>query len=316
MINYIIKRIIILIPTWIALGIIIFLIINLVPGDPIASLLGTESAENVEVLRERLGLNKPIGTRLLDWINGLLRGDLGESFFLGRSVSEAIIERIPVTISLAFIGMLFSLIIGIPLGIAAALKPNSLLDTSIMGFSLIGISIPEFFLGLILIYAFSLGLRFFPTGGYASLSQGFLKWAESIFLPSISIGLIWSAYIARLMRSSMLEVLNQEYIVTARAKGQSEFKIIIKHALPNAILPIVTAAGMIFALLLNGAFITEYLFRLPGAGSLIITAIRKRDYPVVQGGLLFFASSILIMNFVVDILYSFIDPRIRYGKKL
>jgi peptide/nickel transport system permease protein len=253
---------------------------------------------------------------LLDWINGLVRGDLGESFFLGRSVSEAIIERIPVTISLAFMGMFFSVIIGVPLGIAAALKPNSLLDTSIMGFSLIGISIPEFFLGLILIYAFSLGLRFFPTGGYASLSQGFSKWLGSIFLPSISIGLIWSAYVARLMRSSMLEVLNQEYIITARAKGQSEFKIIMKHALPNAILPIVTAVGMIFALLLNGAFITEYLFRLPGAGSLIITAIRKRDYPVVQGGLLFFASSILIMNFIVDILYSFLDPRIRYGKKL
>ncbi|MDD3996921.1 MAG: ABC transporter permease [Sphaerochaetaceae bacterium] len=316
MLQYIIKRILILIPTWIVLGIIIFLLINVIPGDPIAIMLGTESVENVELIRQRMGLDKSIWERLGLWVLGLVKGDLGESYFLGRSVGQAIIERIPVTISLAFLGMLFSVIIGVPLGIFASLKPNSLRDTSIMGFSLVGISIPEFFLGLILIYIFALGLNIFPTGGYVTLSRGILGWLGSLFLPALSIGIIWSAYIARLMRSSMLEVLNQEYIITARAKGQSEYNVVIKHALRNGILPIVTAIGMIFALLLSGAFITEYLFRLPGAGSLIISSIKKRDYPVVQGGLLFFASAILIVNLIVDILYAFIDPRIKYGKKV
>jgi len=313
--SYIIKRILILIPTWILLGILIFFIINMIPGDPVAIMLGTESAENAEIIRERMGLNKPIVERLGIWIFDLLRGDLGESYFLGRSVAQSILERIPVTLSLAFFGMLFSVIIGIPLGILASLKPNSLRDTSIMGFSLLGISIPEFFLGLLLIYALSLGLNLFPSGGYSPLSRGAFSWIRSLFLPSLSIGIIWSAYIARLMRSSMLEVLNQDFITTARAKGQTEYIVVMKHALRNGILPIVTAIGMIFALLLSGAFITEYLFRLPGAGSLIISSIKKRDYPVVQGGLLFFASSILLVNLLVDILYAFIDPRIKYGKK-
>lgn len=315
MLKYIIKRIFILIPTWIILGVVVFFIINLAPGDPTAMMLGTEGFSNIESLRESLGLDKSIGERLILWIQGLLRGDLGDSFFLGRSVKDAIWERLSVTVSLALFSLFFAVSIGIPLGIIAAIKPNGLRDMLAMGVSLIGLSTPVFFLGLILMFVFSLGLKIFPSGGYSHLSEGLYQWIRYMVLPSFSIGFIWAAYLARLMRSSMLEVLNQEFIVTARAKGQTEFIIVMKHALRNALLPIVTAIGIVFALVLNGSFIIEYLFRLPGAGSLIITAVKQRDYPIVQGGLIVFASSILLINFIVDILYIFIDPRIKYGEK-
>jgi peptide/nickel transport system permease protein len=313
--RYIIQRIFILIPTWIMLGLIVFFITNLAPGDPTAMLIGTESVNNIERIRENLGLDKSISERLILWIQGLLRGDLGDSFFLGRSVKDAIWERLPVTISLAIFSLFFALSIGMSLGIIAAIKPNGLRDISLMGISIIGLSIPEFFLGLILIFTFSLGLKIFPSGGYAPLSEGLYQWIRHMFLPSFSIGFIWAAYFARLTRSSMLEVLNQEFIVTARAKGQTEFIIVMKHALRNAIIPIVTAIGIVFALTLSGAFITEYLFRLPGAGSLIIAAVKHRDYPIVQGGLIVFSTSILLINLIVDILYAFLDPRIKYGEK-
>jgi peptide/nickel transport system permease protein len=185
----------------------------------------------------------------------------------------------------------------------------------VMGFSLLGLSIPEFFLGLILMMVFAISLRVLPVGEYRPLSQGLIPWLRHLILPSLSLGLIWAAYVARITRSSMLEVLNQEYILTARAKGLHESRVVWKHAFRNAILPVVTVLGMIFALLLSGAFITEYLFRLPGAGSLIIAAVKRRDYPVVQGGLLIFSSSILLINLVVDVLYAYIDPRIKYGKR-
>jgi len=208
-----------------------------------------------------------------------------------------------------------SMLIGVPLGMLASLRPNGLRDTAVMSFSLLGLSIPEFFLGLILMLVFAVSLRILPVGEYRPLSEGLVPWLRHLILPSFSLGLIWAAYVARITRSSMLEVLNQEYILTARAKGLRESRVIWKHAFRNAILPVVTVLGMIFALLLSGAFITEYLFRLPGAGSLIISAVKRRDYPVVQGGLLMFSSSILIVNLVVDVLYAYIDPRIKYGKR-
>jgi peptide/nickel transport system permease protein len=312
---YLVRRLLALIPTWLAIGVLAFLIINLAPGDPTATLMGTESVENVALLRERLGLDRPLLERLGLWVLGMLRGDLGDSFFLGRSVVRAIGERLPVTLSLAFWGMMMSMLIGVPMGLMASLRPNGLRDTAVMGFSLLGLSIPEFFLGLILMMVFAISLRVLPVGEYRPLSQGLIPWLRHLILPSLSLGLIWAAYVARITRSSMLEVLNQEYILTARAKGLRESQVVWKHAFRNAILPVVTVLGMIFALLLSGAFITEYLFRLPGAGSLIIAAVKRRDYPVVQGGLLIFSTSILIINLVVDVLYAYIDPRIKYGKR-
>lgn len=315
MLRYIIKRILILIPTIIVLAILIFTIVNAIPGDPAAIALGTESTSDINDVRERMGLNKSKPERFVDWITGMLQGDLGDSYFLGRTVNEAIAERIPVTLSLATLSLVFAIIIGMPLGILASLKPNSGRDTTIMGISLLGVSTPEFFLGLIMMYIFSVKLKIFPSGGYTPLSEGFIPWLRSLTLPALSCGLSQAAYIARLVRSSMLEVLNQDFIETARSKGQTERKIVLKHALRNALLPTITAIGMVYALLLGGAFITESLFRLPGAGSLIISSIKKRDYPVVQGALMFFSVAILVVNLLVDILYSIVDPRVRFGTK-
>ena len=316
MARYILKRLLILVPTILVLTILIFTIVNAIPGDPASIALGTESAASIEDVREKMGLNESKKTRYFNWISNMLKGDFGDSYFLGRSVKDAIVERLPVTFSLATLSLCFAIIIGIPLGILASLKPNSARDTAFMGFSLLGLSTPEFFLGLLLMTVFSLKLKWFPTGGYTPMSEGILPWFKSMAIPAFSYGLSQAAYIARLMRSSMLEVLNQDYIETARSKGQVEYLIVLKHALRNAFLPILTAIGMVYALLLGGAFITESLFRLPGAGSLIISSIAKRDYPIVQGALLFFSCVILIVNLVVDILYAFVDPRVSYGKKI
>lgn len=315
MVRYIIKRILIMIPTFLMVAILIFCVVNIIPGDPAAIVKGNDSIADIETIRARMGLDRSFLERLWDWFFKMLQGDLGDSYFLGRTVLEAIKERIPVTLSLATAALTVAVLVGVPLGIIASLKPNSVLDTAIMGVSLMGVSTPEFFLGLILMFVFAITLKLVPSSGYTPITEDIVGWAKHIILPALAFGLGQSAYIARLMRSSMLEVLNQDFIVTARAKGQSEFLIVVKHALQNAFLPILTAIGMIYALLLGGAFITESLFRIPGAGNLIISSIRKFDFPVVQGALLFVAAAILVVNLVVDILYAFVDPRVRFGSK-
>ena len=312
MAKYILRRLLVLIPTWFAIGLLAFFLIRLAPGDPAAIILGTEGIAGIEQVRQRLGLDRPLLVQLTSWMTNAARGDLGDSFFLGRSVAEAIFERIPVTLSLAFLSIVLAVVFGVPLGIAAALRPNSARDTSIMGISLLGLSLPEFFTGLILIYGFSVALGWMPAGGYEPLSSGVIPWARHLLMPSFALGILQAALIARMTRSSMLEVLGSDYVSTARAKGLWETRVIWKHALRNAILPVVTVVGMVFALLLSGAFITEVLFRLPGAGNLIISAVKRRDYPIVQGGLLVFSTAVLVMNMVVDILYVYIDPRIKY----
>jgi len=305
-----------MIPTLILVAILVFTVVNIIPGDPALLAMGMDAVGDIDVIRERLGLDRSFVERLGLFLFNAAQGDLGDSFFLGRSVTEAIMPRIPVTLSLATAALFVALVIGIPLGIISSLKPNSPLDTGIMGTSLLGISIPEFFLGLILMFIFVLNWRIFPSGGYTALADGgFTGWLRSITLPALAFGLGQAAYMARMMRSSMLEVLNQDYIVTARAKGQRESVVVLKHALRNALLPTVTAAGMIYALLLGGAFITESLFRIPGAGSLIISSLQRRDLPVVQGALLMVSTAILLLNLLIDILYAFLDPRVRYEKK-
>ena len=304
-----------MIPTVFTVAVLVFTIVNLIPGDPASIAMGMDNVGNLEEVRARMGLDRGFFERLIDWIIKALQGNLGDSYFLGRSVIDAIKPRIPVTLSLATSALFVAVVVGIPLGILSSLKPNSFLDTGIMGVSLLGISVPEFYLGLILMFVFVLNLRWLPSGGYVPMKEGFLTWLRYMTLPSLAFGLGQSAYIARLMRSSMLEVLNQDYIITARAKGQVEWLIVIKHAFRNALLPIVTAVGMVYALLLGGAFITESLFRIPGAGSLIISSIQRRDYPVVQGALLFVSVAILTVNLIVDILYAFIDPRISFERK-
>lgn len=316
MARYTIKRILIMIPTLLLVSVVIFLVVNSIPGDPATTLLGAEKTGDPEIIRERLGLTGTITERLMAWLSDLIRGDLGDSYFQGGTVWAAVKDRIPVTLSLATVALLIAVIIGVPCGILASLKPNSPLDTSVVTVSLLGVCTPEFFLGLILMMTFAVKLKWFPTGGYVSMAEGgFGGWLESIFLPAFTYGFSQSAYFARLMRSSMLETLNQDFILTARAKGQRESVIVMKHAFRNALLPLVTGIGMVYTLLLGGAFITESLFRLPGMGQLIITSITKRDYPVVCGILVLLAAAILLINLLIDILYAFIDPRVRYGKK-
>lgn len=304
-----------MIPTLILVACIIFLVVNAMPGDPALTVLGAEMEGDYELVKERMGLNGTIWERLWRWLSGVLQGDLGESYFLGTSVWDAIKTRIPVTVSLATAALVVAVIIGIPLGIIASLKPNSALDTAISSVSLLGLCTPEFFGGLTFILLFAIQIRAFPSGGYKPLSGGAGQWAKYIFLPAFTYGFKQAAYFARLMRSSMLEVLNQDFITTATAKGQKKTVVIMKHALRNALLPIVTGVGMTYTMMLGGAFITESLFRLPGTGLLIINSIAKRDFPVVCGALLLISAAILIINLLVDILYAFIDPRVRFGKK-
>ena len=304
-----------MIPTLILVACIIFLVVNAMPGDPALTVLGAEMEGDYELVKERMGLNGTIWERLWRWLSCVLQGDLGESYFLGTSVWDAIKTRIPVTVSLATAALVVAVIIGIPLGIIASLKPNSALDTAISSVSLLGLCTPEFFGGLTFILLFAIQIRAFPSGGYKPLSGGAGQWAKYIFLPAFTYGFKQAAYFARLMRSSMLEVLNQDFITTATAKGQKKTVVIMKHALRNALLPIVTGVGMTYTMMLGGAFITESLFRLPGTGLLIINSIAKRDFPVVCGTLLLISAAILIINLLVDILYAFIDPRVRFGKK-
>lgn len=315
MTRYIIKRLLIMIPTLLIVACIIFLVVNAMPGDPALTVLGADMEGNYEMVKERMGLNGTVWERMWIWLGGVLHGDLGNSYFLGGTVWDAIKARIPVTVSLATAALVVAVVIGIPIGIIASLRPNSALDTAISSVSLLGLCTPEFFGGLIFILLFAIKIRAFPSGGYKPIAEGFGQWAKYIFLPAFTYGFHQAAYFARLMRSSMLEVLNQDFITTATAKGQRPFIVIIKHALRNALLPIVTGVGMVYTMMLGGAFITESLFRLPGTGLLIINSIAKRDFPVVCGTLLLISAAILIINLLVDILYAFIDPRVRFGKK-
>lgn len=313
MISYIFRRLLGLFPTWLLVGLMAFLIIHLTPGDPAAVMLGQEATlKGLEVVRHRLGLDKPLIVQLGKWYAGVFRGDLGDSFFLGRPVAVAIWERVPVTFALAFCAMLIAVCIGLPLGIWASLRPNTVWDTFAMGISLLGLSIPEFLMGLGLVYVFAVVLDWLPSGGYVAFSSDFVDALLHILMPAFSLGFMQSALIARMTRSAMLEVLTSDFVRTARAKGLNERVVVWKHALRNALLPVVTVIGLSFALLLGGAFITEVVFRLPGIGSLVIAAVKRRDYPVVQGVLLVVSTAVLLVNLFVDIAYAYLDPRIKY----
>ena len=313
MVAYSLRRILAFIPSGLLVGLMAFLVIQLTPGDPAAVMLGADvTHEGVEAVRHRLGLDKPFLIRLLNWYLGLFRGDLGQSFFLGRSVSEAIWQRVPVTLALTLSAMTIALLLGLPLGVFAALHPNSWLDIFSTGVSLLGLCIPEFIMGLALMYIFAVRLRWLPTGGYVAFTEALPQALRHMVLPAISLGTIHAALITRMTRSAMLEALTNDFILTARAKGLREARIVWRHALRNALLPIITVVGLSFALLSGGAFITEVVFRLPGMGSLTIAAVKRRDYPVVQGVLLVIAFAVLFINLIVDLAYALLDPRIKY----
>ncbi len=311
--RYVARRLISAVPVIFAVTFIVFLVMHLVPGDPALALGGTEaSPAEIAQMRHQMGIDQPLVVQLLAWYEHLLRGDLGQSLLLGQSVIQSILARVPVTFSLAGCSLVVTVAAGIPFGIAAAVKRNSWIDQLIMGTALLGLSVPNFWLGLMLIYLFAVALGWLPSGGYVPLFQDPAQWLRSIILPTISLSLMQIGFIARMTRSSVLEVLGEDYLRTARAKGLSERITVWKHALKNAMIPILTVVGMLFGLLLGGAVVIETVYALPGAGRLIVTGILRRDYPVIQGGLMATAVVFVALNLLVDVLYAYLDPRVRY----
>lgn len=304
MLRYIFRRIVFLIPVLIGVSILIFTIIHLAPGDPAETMLGpAATAQDLAELRERLGLNDSLPKQYLTFLTNTLRGDLGRSIRTDNPVLEELLDRFKPSFILAVCSMLFALIIGIPLGILAALKQNTWIDTLCNFFALLGFSLPGFWLGLMLMMLFSIMLPILPSSGYGSWQQ--------LIMPTIVLGTNTMAVMARMTRSSMLEVIRQDYVRTAKAKGLKWRLILVRHILSNVMIPVVTVAGLHFGHMLGGVVITETIFSIPGVGRLIIDAIRFHDYPVVQGGILFFAFCLSLVNLGVDLLYALLDPRIK-----
>jgi len=311
---YIVRRLLLMIPVLLLVAITIFFLLHMSPGDPVAVLLGPDATtEQVEQVREALGLNEPLPLQLLHWFQGLLRGDLGTSIFLNKPVTEAILERAEPTILLTIGASLVAILIGVPLGVLSAVRRGSLLDTGSMLVAMLGISMPTFWIGLNLILIFAVTLRWLPAQGYQSISEAGVATLKYLLLPSITLGAAQAALLARMTRSMMLEVLSEDYIRTARAKGVLERRVVFRHALHNAFIPLVTVIGLTFAVLMGGAVITEQVFNIPGVGRLLVQAVLRRDFPLVQGIVLTIAFLYVVINLLVDVLYVFLDPRIRYS---
>ncbi len=283
---------------------IVFFLLHMIPGDPVEVMLG-ESAQPAdrEALRHELGLDQPILTQFKSYLSGLLQLDLGKSLHSKRLISEILLERLPATFILAFTALAFAILIAFPLGILSAIKKDSLVDRSAMGFAMLGVSIPNFWMGPILILIFSLWLGWFPVSGSVGI--------RSIVLPALTLGTALAAILSRMVRSAILEVLNEDFIRTARAKGMSEWRVILKHALGNAALPVITVLGLQLGALLGGAVITETIFAWPGIGQLTIDAIQQRDYPVVQACVLVISLVYVLVNTITDLAYGWLDPRVR-----
>jgi len=293
---------------------IVFAMVSFAPGDPINLMLGSETAnpENIEKLRVELGLDKPWYVQYADYMARLARGDLGRSITFRRPVATQIKERLPNTLILATASAVIALIIALPLGVIAAAKPQSVFDYVCSTLAIVGVSLPGFYLGLLLIIAFGLKLHWLPIRGMSGLDAGFLEFARHIVLPAITLGASMAGILTRLTRACVLETLAQDYIRTARAKGVAEKVVLYKHALRNALLPVVTTFGMQFGSLMGGAVITETIFSWPGLGMLAVNAVKQRDIPLIQGTVLVFAVGFVLVTLATDLLYIFIDPRIKY----
>lgn len=305
MLKYIIKKLLLMIPVLLGLTLFIFLILHLAPGEPVDLIVGPNATPEVyENVRESLGLNRSLPVQYSIFLKNLLKGDLGRSILQNRPVSELILERFPVTFKLGILSLILSFVIAVPIGVIAAIKRNTYLDYVSMTGALIGISMPTFWFALLLLYFFAYRLGWFPISGYGTVKH--------LILPVITVGLTDAAVTARMVRSSMLEVIGQDYVRTARAKGVHENKVMGKHALKNALIPVITLLGMRVGWIFGGSVILETVFSIPGIGRLIVDGIFSRDYPVVQGSILVLAASVLIGNLIADILYAVVDPRIKY----
>jgi peptide/nickel transport system permease protein len=294
-------------------AVFVFLMLRLTPGDPAAIIAGDNAnAEQVALIRSRLGLDEPILTQFFLWLGKILHGDFGESFFFKKTVAELILGRVEPTLALATCTIVLAVAIAVPLGVLAAYKQGTWIDRVVMGFSVMGFSVPVFVIGYGLIYIFAIKLNWVPVQGYQPLSAGFGGFLQRMILPSITLSVIYVALIARMTRASVLEVLGEDYIRTARAKGQVELKILFRHALKNAAVPIVTVIGLGVALLIGGVVVTESVYTIPGLGRLTVDAVLARDYPTIQAVILLFSLVYVLINLAVDLVYTLFDPRIRY----
>jgi peptide/nickel transport system permease protein len=314
MLSYILRRLLGVIPVMVVVGVFVFSLLHLAPGDPAAIIAGDNATEaNIARIRASLGLDRPLLEQFGKWTWATLQGDLGVSMFSNVPVTELVQQRMGPTFSLAFTTMLVAVVIAITLGVLAAWKSGSLLDRAVMGLAVTGFSVPVFVVGYIMVYFIALQWRWLPVQGYTPMSEGLWPWLRHLILPSFALGLAYVALIARITRASMLEVLAEDYIRTASAKGVATLPMLLRHALKNAAVPIITVIGIGVALLISGVVITESVFNIPGIGRLVVDAISRRDYPIIQGVMIIFAAIYVLINLAIDISYSFLDPRIRYS---
>lgn len=313
MFAYILRRLAAAIPVMLVVAVLVFLMLRLTPADPAAIIAGDNAnAEQVAAIRKRLGLDEPLLTQFAIWIGKLAQGDFGESFFFKKTVASLIADRIEPTLSLAVVTIALAVLIAVPLGVLAAYTQGSSIDRIVMGFSVLGFSVPVFVTGYALIYLFAIHLNWLPVQGYQRIAEGVGGWLTRLILPSLTLSVIYIALIARMTRTSVLEVLSEDYIRTARAKGQVESKVLFRHALRNAAVPIVTVIGLGIALLIGGVVVTESVYTIPGLGRLTVDAVLARDYPTIQAVILLFSLVYVLINLAVDVAYTVLDPRIRY----
>lgn len=311
--GYIVRRLLATLPVMGIVAVIVFALLRLTPGDPALVIAGDlASPEQLEAIRRRLGLSEPIPVQLLLWATQLLQGDLGESIISGVPVVAMIADRIGPSLALGTSTILFSILVAVPLGVVAAWRQGSGFDRAVMAFSVLGFSVPVFVKGYVFILLFAIVLLWLPVQGYAPLGNGLWPFLERLILPTLVLSMGYIALIARITRTSILEVMNEDYIRTARAKGITERAVLMRHALRNAAVPIVTIIGVGVGMLLSGVVVTESVFNLPGLGRLVVESVLVRDYPVVQGLILFFAFVYILINLLVDVIYTLVDPRIRY----
>jgi peptide/nickel transport system permease protein len=313
MLGYVLRRVLATIPVMAVVALFVFSLLYIAPGDPAAVIAGDQATpDDVERIRQSLGLDRPFLVRFGEWFWRILQGDMGVSIFTNLPVWTMIQQRIGPTLSLMSVTLFLSVLVSVPMGVIAAWKAGSWIDRAIMGFAVFGFSVPVFVVAYLLAYVFALELEWLPVQGYTPLAAGFWPWLENLILPSIALGCVYVALIARITRATMLEVLSQDYIRTARAKGLGQHAVLFIHALKNAAVPIVTVIGIGIALLIGGAVVTESVFVIPGLGRLTIDAILRRDYPVIQGVVLLFSFVYVLVNLAVDLVYTLLDPRIRY----
>jgi len=311
--RYILQRLAGMLAVMFAVVTIVFIIVRVAPGDPAAVMLGPDaSAQDISQLRARLGIDQPLPIQYALFLGQLIRGDLGESIFLNRPVLSALADRAEPTFFLTLFAIAIASVIAIPIGILSAYRRGSLFDQATTTVAMLAASIPSFWLGLLLIQYFAVRFGIFPVSGYGGPGASLATRLYHLVLPAFALGIVSSALILRFTRASMLDVLNDDYVRTARSKGMGEFRVVMKHAFKNALIPVLTVIGLTAALLVSGAVVTETVFGLPGIGSLVVSAVLRRDYPVIQGALLIIAALYVLINFVIDMLYLVIDPRVKY----